>query len=88
MAKEGQGWIYGEVDKCGRFSGTNIAYIYPNLYTAIYGSFIEEKVEEARAAVITKAQVNPYNDILYLSFSEPAPDAHAYTYWFDSSAFV
>jgi len=80
VAKEGQGWIYGEVDECGRFSGTNIAYIYPNLYTAIYGSFIEEKVEEARAAVITKAQVNPYNDILYLSFSEPAPDAHAYTY--------
>ena len=42
LAKEGQGWLFGEVDKRGRFTGDNIAYIYPDLLTAITGTFHNE----------------------------------------------
>ena len=42
LAKEGQGWLFGEVDERGHFSGDNIAYIYPDLLTAITGTFEKE----------------------------------------------
>ena len=42
LAKEGQGWLFGEVDENGSFSGDNIAYIYPDLLTAITGTFLNE----------------------------------------------
>ena len=35
----GGSWLYGLVDKDGRFSGENIAYIYPDLEFALIGSF-------------------------------------------------
>ena len=54
LAKEGQGWLFGQVDDKGRFTGTHIAYVYPNLCTAIYGTFREEILVEARATVIVK----------------------------------
>lgn len=54
LAKEGQGWLYGQVDDKGRFTGTHIAYVYPNLCTAICGTFREEILVEARATVIVK----------------------------------
>ena len=44
LAKEGQGWLFGEVDERGRFSGDNIAYIYPDLLTAITGTFEKEVI--------------------------------------------
>ena len=46
LAKEGQGWLFGEVDERGRFSGDNIAYIYPDLLTAITGTFEKEVIEQ------------------------------------------
>lgn len=60
VAKEGQGWLYGEVDKKGRFSGTDVAYLYPNLYTAIHGSFNEETLVEGRATFVEKAQIDAH----------------------------
>jgi len=35
----GGGWLYGEVDELGEFSGDNIAYIYQDLNTALLGNF-------------------------------------------------
>ena len=36
----GGAWLYGEVDKIGEFTGDEIAYIYPDLRTALVGRFI------------------------------------------------
>jgi len=35
----GDGWLFGKPDKTGKFSGEDIAYIYPDLQTAILGKF-------------------------------------------------
>lgn len=36
----GGAWLYGEVDDIGEFTGDEIAYIYPDLKTALIGRFI------------------------------------------------
>ena len=36
----GGAWLYGEVDEIGEFTGDEIAYIYPDLKTALIGRFI------------------------------------------------
>ena len=33
------GWLYGKVDVTGNFTGNDIAYIYADLTTVIYGTF-------------------------------------------------
>ena len=33
------GWLYGNVDASGHFTGNDIAYIYADLTTVIYGTF-------------------------------------------------
>ena len=80
LAKEGQGWLYGEVDPKGRFTGENIAYIYPDLCTALVGAFENERLVEARTAVLVEAEIDPKTDLFRLSFSPPMPDSPAYTY--------
>ncbi len=65
------------MDEKGRFSGENIAYIYPDLLTAMVGTFHQEKLVEARSAVITDATV--VDDVLTLQFSQPEPDSPAFT---------
>ena len=78
LAQEGQGWLYGQVDDHGHFSGHEIAYIYPNLSTALLGTFHKDQLVEARACHITSAFIE--NDLLRVSFSQPEPDAPAYTF--------
>jgi len=55
---EGHGWLHGEVDASGRFSGPAIAYVYPDLTTALLGDFEEECMVSARAAKIESASVS------------------------------
>ena len=38
-AVEGGGWITGQVDRGGELTGDNIAFLYPDLTTAILGTF-------------------------------------------------
>jgi len=80
LAKEGQGWLFGEVDERGRFSGDNIAYIYPDLLTAITGTFEKEQLVEARSSKIIAADFDEHTDILKVMLSQHIlPDAPAYT---------
>ena len=39
LYKQGGGYLYGHPDQNGDFSGDEIAYIYPDLYTCYVGSF-------------------------------------------------
>ena len=36
----GGAWLYGIVDDIGEFTGDEIAYIYPDLNTALFGKFV------------------------------------------------
>ena len=78
LAQEGQGWLYGPVDGKGRFSGPEIAYIFPDMTTALLGTFHQEQLVEARASHINSAFME--NDILKVTFCPTEPDAPAYTF--------
>ena len=47
-----EGFLYGEVDEEGRFTGEEITYIYPDLLTGLHGKFLNGEVVEARAVDI------------------------------------
>ena len=78
LAQEGQGWLYGPVDGKGRFSGPEIAYIFPDMTTALLGTFHQEQLVEARASHVNSAFME--NDILKVTFCPTEPDAPAYTF--------
>ena len=78
LAQEGQGWLYGPVDERGHFSGPQIAYIFPDMSTALVGTFHQEQLVEARSSHITAAFIQ--NDILKVTLAPPEPDAPAYTF--------
>jgi len=43
------GWLYGNVDSDGEFSGNDVAYIFADLTTVIYGKFRKGVLIEGRA---------------------------------------
>ena len=47
-----EGFLYGEVDEKGRFTGEEVTYIYPDLLTGLHGKFLNGEVVEARAVDI------------------------------------
>ena len=47
-----EGFLYGEVDQEGKFTGDEITFIYPDLLTGLHGKFINGEVLEARAVDI------------------------------------
>ena len=42
------GWLFGNVDASGHFTGNDIAYIYADLTTVIYGTFANSTLIEGR----------------------------------------
>ena len=47
-----EGFLYGEVDQEGKFTGDEITYIYPDLLTGLHGKFVDGEIQEARAVDI------------------------------------
>ena len=47
-----EGFLYGEVDQEGKFTGDEITFIYPDLLTGLHGKFVDGEVLEARAVDI------------------------------------
>ena len=59
LRREGQGWIYGDVNPAdGRFTGTNIAYVYPDLSTCLHGEFANETLVSATAKEVADADLD------------------------------
>lgn len=48
--------MFGEVNEDGEMTGDSIAYIYPDGRTALYGSFVEGELIEARLATLISNQ--------------------------------
>ena len=65
--KEGGGYLYGQPNAKGEFSGDEIAFIYPDLYTCYVGSFQNGVMLNAVEATIKNAEINDLN-IMKLEF--------------------
>ncbi len=46
-------YMVGEVNEDGEMTGKSVAYVYPNGRTALYGSFVDGELIEARLATLT-----------------------------------
>lgn len=44
--------MFGEVNEDGEMTGDSVAYIYPDRRTALYGSFVDGELIEARLATV------------------------------------
>lgn len=45
--------MFGDVNEDGEMTGASVAYIYPDRRTALYGSFVDGELIEARLATLT-----------------------------------
>lgn len=52
IVKDG-GCVVGEVNKDGEMTGNAVAYLYPDGSTALYGTFVDGELIEARLATLT-----------------------------------
>ena len=78
----GGAWLYGSLDTMwggpGEFSGADIAYIYPDLTTAILGTFDKGILIDGREVEIIGEKCDS-RGIKVLQFSEPkGPDLGPY----------
>ena len=53
----GGGWLVGEVDSSGRYSGPDIAFLFPDLRTAVAGEWREGELVRGRAATLDTVQL-------------------------------
>ena len=50
---EGGGYLVGRVDSEGEFSGSSMAFIYPDLCTALLGTFHTQQMVACQAVTLT-----------------------------------
>ena len=68
-SKKVHGFLYGEVDQFGDFSGENICYVYPDFQTALRGIFVNGDLHNATAVNIVGERCN--SGVKELRFEEP-----------------
>ena len=75
QAMEGQGWIYGLVDReTGQFTGNEIAYIYPDLLTCLVGKFEQGRMIEGRPSCIVDASYGNIHEYIGERRSSPCAE--------------
>ena len=75
---EGGGFLVGEVEN-GEFSGSHIAFLYPDYLTAIYGLFENGVMKSAKSTVLIDVEYDSKTKILKPIFAEPeanSPSLH------------
>ena len=79
--KEGGGFLVGVVDEKGGFTHPHaIAYIYPDLRTALLGHFEDGVMKSARHVKLIGVKVEPRTRLAHPEFSTPNPDSPAVHY--------
>jgi len=73
-----QPFLYGHLNKKGKLTGANIAYIYPDYLTALVGKFEDKIMKAAREAKIT--QVTCQDGLIQAKFSQPDEDSAIFFY--------
>jgi hypothetical protein len=71
-----QGYLYGQLDKKGRLTGNNIAYIYPRGKMALVGRFEDMYMKSGQKADIIK--VTCKDNVLNVEFSKPVPEVPSF----------
>lgn len=59
----GGGFLMGHVDPLGTMSGETIAFLYPDLRTALYGSFIKGKMSVAQTCFVKSVTIRRQGNI-------------------------
>jgi len=75
--KEGGGYITGCVDEEGKFTGKEIAFLYPDLQTALLGEFNDGVMVAARPARLEAIEI--VNDIAVPTFTRLPGDLVGYS---------
>ena len=73
-----QGFLYGKLDKKGKLSGSDIAYIYPDYKTAMVGKFEDRIMKSAKLTRVTKVTCN--QGMLQVQFDDPDPKSQTFFY--------
>ena len=77
----GGGCVYGQLDGLGRFTGDDIAYLYPDFVTCIRGRFHDSVLVVGKeCSVVSNSHPSP-SEILKLDFSEPRPRCPFFRHW-------
>jgi len=66
-----------QVECDGRFSGDNVAYIYPDFETVLLGKFFRDEMQEAKESKVIGYFAE--NGLLRLEFAKPRGDI--FRYW-------
>merc|ERR1719317_428232 len=67
---KGGGYIVGRVNEDGQLTGSDIAYLFPNIETAFVGQFVDGVLKEARVSKICDVILD-YGCIKVPKFAEP-----------------
>lgn len=78
---EGGGFLYGSVGPKGLFSGHKNAFIYPDMKTALHGSFEDGKMVETVPVDVREVYMERSGTILRLKFTKPPYRAPIYQHW-------
>jgi hypothetical protein len=66
----GGGFLHGKLDSHGKFTGSDMSFIYPDMETAIYGTFEDFLMKEGRKSSVIAERCNEHG-IKEVKFSEP-----------------
>ncbi len=76
----GDGCLYGRLDSLGKFTGADVAYIYPDKETSLKGEFDDGQLVRAiEQTIVGTSQPRP-TEVLQLTFSTP-DDGPVFQHW-------
>lgn len=73
---EAQGFLYGKLDKKKEFTGKDLAYIYPDYLTTLYGTFEKKFMNSTRLSKVVR--VACVDNILIADFKSPVENSQVY----------
>ena len=77
--REGGGFVYGVPDDSGKFTGNDIAFIYPDMSTALLGNFVDGVMDGAREVTIEAVSKDSDQIMKVADFSKPTGPSLKYS---------
>jgi hypothetical protein len=75
---DGEGWYVGTSNRCGRMTGADVVYLYPDLHTALVGSWNNDVMKSARLSRVVG--LTKRDGYVYPSHTPCAHDEKMYTW--------
>jgi len=67
----GGGFLVGHTDLMGFMNGDDIAFLYPDLKTALVGTFVMNEMKVAQTAFLLSITLRKHDGLMYLNFNTP-----------------